>query len=39
MNLGFQRPAAERALAQTAKNGDAESFDVLFRGALALITK
>jgi len=39
MNLGFQGPAAERALAQTAKNGDAESFDVLFRGALALITK
>jgi Holliday junction DNA helicase RuvA len=39
MNLGFQRPAAERALAQTAKNGGAESFDALFRGALGLITK
>jgi Holliday junction DNA helicase RuvA len=39
MNLGFQRPAAEKALAQTAKSGDAESFDALFRGALGLITK
>jgi Holliday junction DNA helicase RuvA len=39
MNLGFQRPAAERALAQTAKNGGAESFDALFRGALGLVTK
>jgi Holliday junction DNA helicase RuvA len=39
MNLGFQRPAAERALAQTAKNAGAESFDALFRGALGLITK
>ena len=40
MNLGFQRPAAEKALSQTAKNsGGAESFDVLFRGALGLITK
>jgi holliday junction DNA helicase RuvA len=39
MNLGFQRPAAERALAQTTKNGGAESFDALFRGALGLVTK
>lgn len=40
MNLGFQRPAAEKALSQTAKNsGGAESFDALFRGALGLITK
>jgi len=39
MNLGFQRPAAEKALAQTARNGHAESFDALFRGALGLITK
>jgi Holliday junction DNA helicase RuvA len=40
MNLGFQRPAAEKALSQTAKSsGGAESFDVLFRGALGLITK
>ena len=39
MNLGFQRPAAEKALAQTARRDDAESFDALFRGALGLITK
>ena len=40
MNLGFQRSAAEKALSQTAKDsGGAESFDVLFRGALGLITK
>jgi holliday junction DNA helicase RuvA len=39
VNLGFQRPAAEKALAQTAKNGGAESFDSLFRGTLALISK
>ena len=38
-NLGFQRTAAEKALAQTAKNGGAESFDALFRGALALVSK
>ena len=38
-NLGFQRTAAEKALTQTAKNGGAESFDTLFRGALALVSK
>lgn len=38
-NLGFQRAAAEKALAQTAKKGNGESFDALFRGALGLITK
>jgi Holliday junction DNA helicase RuvA len=38
-NLGFQRAAAEKALAQTAKNGGAESFDALFRGALVLVSK
>jgi len=38
-NLGFQHAAAEKALAQTAKNGSAESFDALFRGALALVSK
>lgn len=39
VNLGFQRPAAEKALAQAAKNGAAESFDVLFRASLSLISK
>ena len=31
LNLGFQRAAAERALASAAKNGGRESFDALFR--------
>ena len=39
LNLGFQHAAAEKALAQTARNGGADSFDALFRGALALVTK
>lgn len=38
MNLGYQRPAAERALA-AAKNGKSGSFDVLFREALAALSK
>jgi Holliday junction DNA helicase RuvA len=39
LNLGYQRPAAERALAGV-KNGDKpENFDVLFRGALAQLSK
>ena len=39
INLGFQRPAAEKALAQAAKNDGAESFDALFRGSLSLVSK
>lgn len=39
INLGFQHAAAEKALVQTAKSGNADSFDALFRGALGLITK
>ena len=39
VNLGFQRPLAEKALAQGAQNGSAESFDALFRSSLALISK
>ncbi|MGD0182158.1 MAG: Holliday junction branch migration protein RuvA [Terriglobales bacterium] len=31
VNLGYQRPAAERALTQAAKNGKEESFEALFR--------
>jgi holliday junction DNA helicase RuvA len=34
VNLGYQRPAAERALAAAAKSGTATSFDALFRDAL-----
>ena len=40
VNLGYQRPAAERALGIAAKNGGAAgSFDVLFREALAALSK
>ena len=38
-NLGYQRAAAERALAQAAKNGHHDSFDVLFRETLAALSK
>jgi holliday junction DNA helicase RuvA len=38
-NLGFQRAAAEKALAQAAKNGGADSFEALFRGALTIVSK
>jgi len=36
VNLGYQRAAAEKALASVAKDG---SFDVMFRGALAAMNK
>ena len=40
MNLGYQRPAAERALSVAARNGDAAgSFDALFKQALAALSK
>ena len=39
VNLGYQRPAAERALAKVSTNGKAASFDVLFREALAELSK
>ncbi len=38
VNLGYQRPAAERALA-IAKNGKTGGFDTLFREALAVLSK
>jgi Holliday junction DNA helicase RuvA len=38
-NLGYQRPAAERALAHAAKNGKEESFEALFRNTLAALSK
>ena len=38
-NLGYQHAAAERALAQAAKNGRQDSFDVLFRETLAALSK
>jgi holliday junction DNA helicase RuvA len=39
VNLGYQRPAAERALSAISKNGRGVSFDVLFREALAALSK
>jgi len=39
VNLGYQRAAAEKALTVVAKNGKAESFDALFRGVLAALSK
>jgi holliday junction DNA helicase RuvA len=39
VNLGYQRPAAERALSAISKNGKGVSFDVLFREALAALSK
>jgi holliday junction DNA helicase RuvA len=40
LNLGYQRAAAERALAAAAKNGGAAaSFDKLFRDSLAALSK
>jgi holliday junction DNA helicase RuvA len=39
VNLGYQRPAAEKALAAVGKNGKKESFDLLFRETLAALSK
>src|SRR5580700_6778541 len=39
MNLGYQQTTAEKALAVATKVGKAGSFDVLFREALAALSK
>jgi len=39
LNLGYQRAAAEKALAAVAKNGKGGSFDAMFRDALAALSK
>jgi holliday junction DNA helicase RuvA len=39
VNLGYQRPAAEKALGGVTKNGTAATFDVMFRDALAALSK
>jgi Holliday junction DNA helicase RuvA len=39
LNLGYQRQAAERALATAAKNGENKSFEATFRNALAALSK
>ena len=39
VNLGYQRAAAEKALSVAAKSSQRESFDALFREALAVLSK
>ena len=39
MNLGYQRAAAERALASIEKNGKGSSFEVMFRQTLGVLSK
>jgi holliday junction DNA helicase RuvA len=39
INLGYQQAAAEKALTAGAKNGTVNSFDALFRHALAALSK
>jgi len=39
VNLGYQRAAAERALASVARNGKEGSFEVMFRDALAALVR
>jgi Holliday junction DNA helicase RuvA len=39
MNLGYQRPTAERAVAAAANGGKSGGFDTLFRQALASLSK
>lgn len=39
VNLGYQRAAAEKALAVAAKEGDGKSFDQMFRATLNRLSK
>ena len=39
VNLGYQRPAAEKILTTVVKNGKSSSFDAMFREALAGLSK
>src|SRR5258708_40330762 len=39
LNLGYQRAAAEKALAAAAKDGNAKSFDQMFRLVLSQLSK
>jgi len=39
MNLGYQRPAAEKALASLGNNSQGTSFEAMFRKALATLSK
>ncbi len=39
MNLGYSRPTAERAITVATKNGKPDSFEAMFRDALAALSK
>jgi Holliday junction DNA helicase RuvA len=39
VNLGYQRPLAEKALSVTSRDGANASFDALFRDTLAVLSK
>lgn len=39
LNLGYQRPAAEKSLEAVAKQGDAKTFDQMFRAVLGRLSK
>lgn len=39
VNLGYQRPAAEKAIELARKDGDKKSFDQLFRSVLGRLSK
>ena len=39
VNLGYQRPAAEKAVSALSKNGKTGSFDGMFRDALAALSR
>src|ERR1700689_1754500 len=39
LNLGYQRPIAEKALTSATKSGASKSFDALFRDALTTLSK
>jgi Holliday junction DNA helicase RuvA len=39
VNLGYQRVAAEKALANTIKNSGIKSFDAMFRESLAGLSR
>jgi len=39
LNLGYQRPAAEKALASAMRSGKTQSFDGLFREAMSGLAK
>jgi Holliday junction DNA helicase RuvA len=39
INLGYQRAVAEKAVSAVAKNGQNDSFEKMFRGALAALSR